>query len=125
MRSVLSDLLDLLRLERLEQNLYRGRSQDLGWGAVFGGQVLGQALSAATQTVPTERHVHSLHGYFLRQAAIPTRPDGVRGRPPSGTGKLVRHAAGGRDSRHGTRHLQPLGFVPDRQEPGSRAPGRR
>jgi len=73
MRPVLRDLLDLLRLERLEQNLYRGRSQDLGWGAVFGGQVLGQALSAATQTVPTERHVHSLHSYFLRQGD-PTRP---------------------------------------------------
>ncbi|MFT7518731.1 MAG: acyl-CoA thioesterase-2 [Kiritimatiellia bacterium] len=73
MRSVLSDLLDLLRLERLETHLYRGRSQDLGWGAIFGGQVLGQALSAATQSAPADRHVHSLHGYFLRQGD-PTRP---------------------------------------------------
>lgn len=67
MPDVLSELVQQLRLERIEQNLFRGQSQDLGWGAIFGGQVLGQALSAATQTVPAERAVHSLHGYFLRQ----------------------------------------------------------
>lgn len=66
-RDVLGELLTLLRLERIEQNLFRGQSQDLGWGAIFGGQVLGQALSAAAQTVPAERPVHSLHAYFLRQ----------------------------------------------------------
>ena len=66
MSAVLTQLLALLRLEQLEQNLFRGDSQDLGWGNVFGGQVLGQALSAAAQTVPSERPVHSLHGYFLR-----------------------------------------------------------
>jgi len=63
---VLRELIDLLALERIEQNIFRGQSQDLGWGNVFGGQVLGQALSAAAQTVPAERAVHSLHGYFLR-----------------------------------------------------------
>lgn len=67
MSDVLHELLELLRLERIEHNLFRGQSQDLGWGAIFGGQVLGQALSAAVQTVPPERPVHSLHGYFLRQ----------------------------------------------------------
>jgi acyl-CoA thioesterase-2 len=67
MRPVLQELVELLRLERIEHNLFRGQSQDLGWGAIFGGQVLGQALSAAVQTVPDERPVHSLHGYFLRQ----------------------------------------------------------
>jgi acyl-CoA thioesterase-2 len=67
MRPVLAELISLLRLERIEQNLFRGQSQDLGWGAVFGGQVLGQALSAAAQTVESDRPVHSLHGYFLRQ----------------------------------------------------------
>lgn len=66
MSSALAELIALLRLERLERTLFRGQSQDLGWGAVFGGQVLGQALSAAQQTVPAERAVHSLHGYFLR-----------------------------------------------------------
>ena len=67
MQQVLAELLELLELERIEQNLFRGQSQDLGWGAIFGGQVLGQALSAAAQTVPSERQVHSLHAYFLRQ----------------------------------------------------------
>lgn len=66
MSRVLSELVELLALERIEENLFRGQSQDLGWGQVFGGQVLGQALSAAVQTVPAERHVHSLHAYFLR-----------------------------------------------------------
>lgn len=65
MTRVLTELVDLLALERIEENLFRGQSQDLGWGQVFGGQVLGQALSAAVQTVPAERHVHSLHAYFL------------------------------------------------------------
>jgi acyl-CoA thioesterase II len=65
MSEVLQQLVDLLSLEQLEVNLFRGQSQDLGWGQVFGGQVLGQALSAAVQTVPAERVVHSLHGYFL------------------------------------------------------------
>src|SRR5690554_1188178 len=65
MSVVLQQLVELLSLERIEVNLFRGQSQDLGWGQVFGGQVLGQALSAAAQTVPDERSVHSLHGYFL------------------------------------------------------------
>ncbi|MEZ4322996.1 MAG: acyl-CoA thioesterase II [Myxococcota bacterium] len=66
MEPVLAELLELLRLERIEANLFRGQSQDLGWGRVFGGQVVGQALSAAAQTVPDERPVHSAHAYFLR-----------------------------------------------------------
>src|SRR6201999_1170198 len=64
------DLVKLLALERIEENLFRGQSQDLGWGTVFGGQVLGQALSAAVQTVPKERNVHSLHAYFLRPGDV-------------------------------------------------------
>lgn len=70
MASVLDDLVKLLALERIEENLFRGQSQDLGWGTVFGGQVLGQALSAAAQTVPSERHVHSMHAYFLRPGDV-------------------------------------------------------
>ena len=66
MADVLQELLDLLGLERIEETIFRGASQDLGWGNVFGGQVLGQALSAAAQTVPEDRAVHSMHGYFLR-----------------------------------------------------------
>ena len=64
--SLLQKLVELLALERIEENLFRGQSQDLGWGQVFGGQVLGQALSAATQTVLDDRNCHSLHAYFLR-----------------------------------------------------------
>jgi hypothetical protein len=73
MASLLDELVKLLSLEKLEENLFRGQSQDLGWGTVFGGQVLGQALSAAVQTVPTERWVHSLHAYFLRPGDV-SRP---------------------------------------------------
>lgn len=70
MQSVLSDLIALLALERLDRDLFRGHSQDLGWGAIFGGQVLGQALSAAAQTVAEDRPVHSLHGYFIRAGDV-------------------------------------------------------
>lgn len=65
MTDVLERLVDLLALEQIEVNLFRGQTQDLGWGQVFGGHVLGQALSAASQTVPDDREAHSLHGYFL------------------------------------------------------------
>jgi acyl-CoA thioesterase-2 len=61
-----TDLLKLLELERLEVNLFRGQSRDIGSPQVFGGQVLGQALTAASATVEA-RIVHSLHAYFLRR----------------------------------------------------------
>lgn len=66
MSKVLKDLLELLSLERIEEGLFRGHSQDLGFGSVFGGQVMGQALSAAKETVSENRQVHSFHSYFLR-----------------------------------------------------------
>ncbi|SEL14197.1 acyl-CoA thioesterase [Halomonas daqiaonensis] len=69
----LNALVDLLALEPLEEHLFRGRSQDLGLPQLFGGQVLGQALSAASQTVDSARDAHSLHGYFLRPGD-PHRP---------------------------------------------------
>ena len=62
----LADLLTLLELEQLEVNLFRGESRDIGSSQVFGGQVLGQALTAASATVEG-RVVHSLHAYFLRR----------------------------------------------------------
>ncbi|KAI2673808.1 MULTISPECIES: acyl-CoA thioesterase II [unclassified Pseudomonas] len=73
MSQVLDDLVDLLTLEPIEENLFRGRSQDLGFRQLFGGQVIGQSLSAASQTVEEARHVHSMHGYFLRpgDSALP------------------------------------------------------
>lgn len=66
MSQVLTNLLSLLKLESVEQGLYQGQSQDLGFKAVFGGQVMGQALSAAKETLPEERKIHSFHSYFLR-----------------------------------------------------------
>jgi len=66
MSKVLDELLALLKLETIEKGIYRGQSQDLGFRALFGGQVMGQALSAAQETVSADRYVHSLHSYFLR-----------------------------------------------------------
>jgi acyl-CoA thioesterase-2 len=73
MPSPVSELIELLSLERLEDNLFRGQSRDIGTKYVFGGQVLGQALSAAQATldsVEEARAAHSLHGYFLRAGDI-------------------------------------------------------
>lgn len=66
MDTSVADLLRQFELERLEVNLFRGESRDIGSPQVFGGQVLGQALMAAYATVEG-RSVHSLHAYFLRR----------------------------------------------------------
>lgn len=66
MSQALHNLLNLLNLEKLEEGLFRGQSEDLGLPQVFGGQVVGQALYAAKQTVPEARIIHSFHSYFLR-----------------------------------------------------------
>ncbi len=65
MSKVLNELVELLQLERIETKLFRGQSQDLGFPQLFGGQVIGQALSAAKQTIEPERVCHSFHSYFL------------------------------------------------------------
>jgi acyl-CoA thioesterase II len=65
MPSAIESLLSILDLEPLEHNLFRGRSPQVGWQRVFGGQVIGQALVAAARTVDG-RNVHSLHCYFMR-----------------------------------------------------------
>ena len=62
----LDRLLDLLDLEQIEVNIFRGRSPDETLQRVFGGQVAGQALVAAGRTVPDHRPVHSMHAYFIR-----------------------------------------------------------
>src|SRR5919204_566206 len=59
-------LVDILDLERIEVDIFRGRSPDENLQRVFGGQVAGQALVAAGRTVPPDRPVHSLHAYFIR-----------------------------------------------------------
>jgi len=65
MSRTVDHLLHLLNLERIEENIFRGPSRDIGSPTVFGGQVLGQALRAAAYTVPPERRAHSLHAYFI------------------------------------------------------------
>lgn len=66
----LADLIRLFDLEKLEENIFKGESQDIGTPQVFGGQVLSQALYAASQTVTEKRSVHSLHAYFLRPGDV-------------------------------------------------------
>jgi acyl-CoA thioesterase II len=66
MHRLLDDLIKVMTLERLELDMFRGESRDIGSPQVFGGQVLGQALMAAIATVEN-RAVHSLHAYFLRR----------------------------------------------------------
>ncbi len=70
MTAAMDELLDILDLEKLEHNLYRGRSPQVEWQRVFGGQTIAQALVAAQRTVDPDRHVHSLHGYFMRPGDI-------------------------------------------------------
>ncbi|WEH17780.1 acyl-CoA thioesterase II [Streptomyces sp. VNUA24] len=66
MSQALQSLLDLLDLEQIEENIFRGRSRPAIVPRVFGGQVAAQALVAAGRTVPADRLPHSLHAYFLR-----------------------------------------------------------
>jgi acyl-CoA thioesterase-2 len=65
-QAAVDDLIELLDLEPIEVNMFRGVSPDDSRQRVFGGQVAGQALVAAARTVDADRHVHSLHAYFLR-----------------------------------------------------------
>ena len=71
MSKQLDELLTLLQLEQIERELFRGQSENLGLPQVYGGQVIGQSLSAAQQTVDPERYLHSFHSYFL----LPGNPE--------------------------------------------------
>ena len=64
--SAMEELIATLDLEKLEENIFRGVSPDIGWQRVFGGQVIAQALMAAQRTVDDDRFAHSLHAYFMR-----------------------------------------------------------
>ena len=61
-----TELVDLLDLEEIEVGLFRGRQTETALQRVFGGQVLAQGLVAASRTVPEDRRLHSMHGYFIR-----------------------------------------------------------
>ncbi|GGI71156.1 acyl-CoA thioesterase II [Polymorphobacter multimanifer] len=71
--SSVTRLIELLDIEELDTDLYRGATRDEGWKRVYGGQVVAQALVAASRTVPAERLCHSLHAYFIR-AGDPAHP---------------------------------------------------
>ena len=62
----INQIIKTLDLEEIEQNHYLATSPNEGWQRVYGGQVIGQALVAASRTVSPNRSAHSLHGYFLR-----------------------------------------------------------
>lgn len=66
MDPTLPELLQILDLETIEENAFRGYHPPRTEGRVFGGQIMAQALMAAGRTLPSTLHVHSLHGYFLR-----------------------------------------------------------
>jgi acyl-CoA thioesterase-2 len=59
------ELVNLLTLKQLDESYFEGQNYQTPWRRVFGGQVLGQSLHAAYQTIPTDRIAHSLHGYFI------------------------------------------------------------
>lgn len=65
MSDAVENLIQILNLEKIEENLFRGHSPDESWQRVFGGQVIGQALVAAYRTVE-DRVCHSMHAYFIR-----------------------------------------------------------
>lgn len=61
----INDLIAILTLEKVSENHFVGQNYASPWGRVFGGQVLGQSLHAAYETVPKDRIAHSMHGYFI------------------------------------------------------------
>jgi hypothetical protein len=110
--SAIQILLDILGLKQLEMNLFRGRSPQLTWQRVFGGQVIGQALVAACRTIDVkERPTHSLHAYFLL-AGDPQGSDHLRCRARPRRQEL-RHAAGEGDPARAA-DLHHVGIVPPR-----------
>jgi hypothetical protein len=113
MNKILQEIIDLLDVEPIEENLFRGQNHNTEH--VFGGQVLAQALASAFRTVDGEQSLHSLHSYFLR-AGDWTRPilyevDRIR------DGSQFQHAAGGSDSKWAN-HLH-LGMLMAKVRTGS------
>jgi len=67
---VSESLLDFMQCEQLDSDLFRGQSRDLKTGQVYGGQVLGQAIRAAYNTIDDDRRIHSAHAYFLLRGDV-------------------------------------------------------
>ena len=66
----IQEIINLLTLEPINNRIFRGTNYKTPWKRVFGGQVLGQALHAAYQTVPDDRFAHSMHAYFILSGDI-------------------------------------------------------
>lgn len=122
----LDRLVTLLDLEKIEENIFRGVSPPDSPVRVFGGQVAGQALVAAGRTVPAERHVHSLHAYFIRggdpRVPIVYQVDRIRDGRSFTTRRVVavQHgkaifslAASFQKQEDGVTHTTPMPEVPD------------
>ncbi|MFC4036502.1 acyl-CoA thioesterase II [Streptomyces polygonati] len=122
----LESLLDLLDLERIEQDIFRGVSRSAVVPRVFGGQVAAQALVAAGRTVPEERGAHSLHAYFLRPgdpgAPIVYQVDRIRDGRSFTTRRVVavQHgqpifhlSASFQIHEDGLEHQEPMPYAPD------------
>lgn len=95
----IEDLRTLLELEPVKPDAWLGMGPDLGWGRIYGGQIVAQALRAATLTVAEDMHVHSMHAYFIR-AGIEVKPvlfevERVRDGRTFGTRQVVAHQPGG------------------------------
>jgi acyl-CoA thioesterase-2 len=122
----LEALLDLLDLERIEQDIFRGISRTAVVPRVFGGQVAAQALVAAGRTVPEDRGAHSLHAYFLRPgdpgAPIVYQVDRIRDGGSFTTRRVVaiQHgqpifhlSASFQTAEEGLEHQEPMPQAPD------------
>jgi acyl-CoA thioesterase II len=70
MPSTVEIFLQLLDLEAIEHNIYRGKNRDIGTGRIFGGQVLAQSLVASRRTIDDDRSAHSMHGYFILEGDL-------------------------------------------------------
>ncbi|MGW2415343.1 acyl-CoA thioesterase [Streptomyces tubercidicus] len=126
MNDALRSLLDLLALERIEQDIFRGESRASVVPRVFGGQVAAQALVAAGRTVPADRPPHSLHAYFLRPgdpgAPIVYTVDRIRDGRSFTTRRVVavQHgqpifhlSASFHEAEEGLEHQEPMPPAPD------------
>lgn len=127
MSQVLQQLIELLDVKAIETNVYIGRSHDLGFGHLFGGQVLGQALVAASRTVGEDRFCHSLQGYFLRTGnpseAIYYEVDLIRSGRSFSTRRVVAKQGGvAIFSMSASFHIAESGFEHQSQRPPVRGP---
>jgi acyl-CoA thioesterase-2 len=126
MDATLQYLLDLLDLEPIEQDIFRGHSHSSLMPRVFGGQVAAQALVAACRTVPADRPAHSLHSYFLRpgdpEAPIVYTVDRIRDGGSFTTRRVVavQHgqpifhlSASFQRAEEGLEHQEPMPPAPD------------